>query len=81
MEYMVYGYLRRGDQYLKAYYAYKAAAESYLSTVGEELDGTTCKDNMARIKDLQSNPDLNIGFERPRWDINRPSLFYPTVSL
>ena len=80
LEYMGYGYLRRGD-YLKAYGAYKAAAESYLGTVDEELDGTTCKDNMAKIKDMESNPDLNIGFERPRWDINWPSLFYLTSSL
>ena len=28
LEYMAYGYLRRGD-YLKAYGGYKAAAESY----------------------------------------------------
>ena len=76
LEYMGYGYLRIGD-YLNAYGAYEAAAESYLGTVDEEPDGTTCKDNMAKIKDMQKNPDLNIGFERPRSDINWPSLFYP----
>ena len=49
LEYMGYGYLRRGD-YLKAYSAYEAAADSYIGTVDEEPDGTTCKDNMAKIK-------------------------------
>ena len=76
LEYMGYGYLRRGD-YLNAYGAYEAAAESYLGTVDEHLDGTRCKDNMAKIKDMQKNPDLNVGFDRPRDDINCPSLFYP----
>ena len=76
LEYMGYGYLRRGD-YPNAYGAYEAAAESYLGTVDEELDGTTCKDNMAKIKDMQSNPDLNVGFKRPRFDNDYPSLFYP----
>ena len=64
LECMGYGYLRKGD-YLNAYGAYKAAAESYLGTVDEEPDGSTCKDNMAKIKDMQKNPGLNIGFERP----------------
>ena len=76
LEYMGYGYLRRGD-YLNAYGAYEAAAESYLDTVDKELDGTTCKNNMAKIKDVQKNPGLNVGFERSRYDINWPSLFYP----
>ena len=76
LEYMGYGYLRRGD-YLNAYGAYKAAAESYLGTVDEEQGCTNCKDNMAKIKDMQKNPDLNVGFDRPRADISWPSLFYP----
>ena len=46
LEYMAYGYLRRGD-YLKAYGGYKAAAESYI--------GTICKDNIAKIKYSTSN--------------------------
>ena len=79
LEYMGYGYLWRGD-YLNAYGAYEAAAESFLGTVEEEIDGTRCKDNMAKIKDMQKNPDLNIGFERPRLDINWPSLFYPDTT-
>ena len=73
---MGYGYLRRGD-YLNAYGAYKAAAESYLGTDIEEPNSTNCKDNMAKIKDMQKNPDSNVGFNRPGNDINWPSLFYP----
>ena len=65
-----------GD-YLNAYGAYKAAAESYLATVDEEPCCTNCKDNMAEIKDIQKNPDLNVGFERPARDNIWPSLFYP----
>jgi tetratricopeptide (TPR) repeat protein len=78
LEYMGYGYLRRGD-YLNVYGAYEAAAENYLGTVVEELDGTACKDNMAKIKDKQANPDLDDGFKRPRMDKDWPSLFYPAV--
>ena len=73
LEYMGYGYLRR-DDYPNAYGAYKAAVENYLSTVCEEKDGTRCKDNMAKIKDKQRNPDLNVDFERPRMD-NWPSFY------
>ena len=76
LEYMGYGYLRRGD-YLNAYHAYKSAAKSYLGTDLEEPNCTKCKDNMAKIKDMQKNPDSNVGFERPHNDINWPSLFYP----
>ena len=79
LEYMGYGYLRRGD-YPKAYGAYEAAADSYIGTVDEEPDATTCKDNMAKIKDMLKNPDLNIGFERPRHDNDYPSLFYPSAA-
>ena len=63
--------------YLKAYGAYEAAADSYLGTVDEEPDGTTCKNNMAKIKDMEKNPDLNVGFTRPSYDNDYPSLFYP----
>ena len=75
-EYMGYGYLRRGD-YPNAYKAYEAAAENYRGTVDEEPHCTKCKDNMDKIKDMQRNPDLNVGFKRPSNDINWPSLFYP----
>ena len=75
LEYMGYGYLRRGD-YLNAFDAYEAAAENYLGTVDEEIDGTTCRDNMIKIKDKQRNPDLNVGYERPRMDKDWSSLFY-----
>ena len=74
-EYMGYGYLRRGDS-LNAYSAYEAAAESYLGTDLEKRGCAKCKANMVKIKDMQKNPDLNVGFERPRWDIDWPSLFY-----
>ena len=75
LEYMGYGYLRRGD-FLNAYDTYKAAAESYRG-IDEEPGCTRCKDNMAKIMDKQRNPYLYVGFERPRGDIYRPSLFYP----
>ena len=76
LEYMGYGYLRRCD-YLNAYDTYKDAAESYLGTVDEEPYCTKCKNNMAKIKDMQRYPGLNVGFDRPRGDIYWPSLFYP----
>ena len=76
LEYMGYGYIRGGD-YLNAYGAYEAAAENYLDTVDEEPCRTNCKDNMVKIKDMQKNPDLNVGFERPLRDNDWPSLFYP----
>ena len=81
LEYMGYGYLRKGD-YSNAYSAYEAAVESYRGTVDEELDGnTTCKDNMAKIKEKQMNPDLIVGFQRPRTDFDCwESLFYPSES-
>lgn len=52
LEYMGYGYLRRGD-YDNAYGVYEAAAEHYCGTVDEELDKTVtaCKDNMEKIKE------------------------------
>ena len=80
LEYMGYGYLRRSD-YLNAYGAYEAAAENYLGTADEGPDGTACKDNMIKIKDKQRNPDLNVGFERPRMDKDWSSPFYVYVSL
>ena len=78
LEYMGYGYLRRGGS-LNAQGAYKAAAESYFGTVVEKRGSscTACKAKMAKIKDMQKNPDLNVGFERPREDIDWPSPFYP----
>ena len=78
LDYMGYGYLRRGD-YLNAYGAYEAAAESYLGTDLEELEGNRCKDNMALIRNKQRDPDLNIGFKRPCIDKDWLSLFYPGV--
>ena len=79
LEYMGYGYLRRGD-YVNAYGAYEAAAESFLGTVDEEAGCAKCKVNMARIKAKQRSPDLIVGFERPFADSNWPSLFYPAAT-
>jgi tetratricopeptide (TPR) repeat protein len=78
LEYMGYGYLRRGD-YLNAYGAYEAALEHYRGTVEEEPDSTTCRENVAKIEDKQRDPDLNVGFQRPRTDKDWAPLFYPTV--
>ena len=76
LEYMGYGYLRRGD-YVNAYGAYEAAAEKYIGTFQEVTDGTRCNRNMAKIKDKQKKPDFHVGYERPLLDVDR-SLFYPT---
>jgi tetratricopeptide (TPR) repeat protein len=76
LEYMGYGYLRRGD-YQNAYGAYEAAAESYHGTV-EAHATESCKDNMARIKMKQGNPDTVIGFYVPFMEIDK-TLFYPSV--
>jgi tetratricopeptide (TPR) repeat protein len=75
LEYMGYGYLRRGD-YHNAYGAYEAAAEKYIGTVYADADGGRCKNNMARIKQKQENTDTVIGFHRHDLDIDR-TLFYP----
>jgi tetratricopeptide (TPR) repeat protein len=76
LEYMGYGYLRRGD-YQNAYGAYEAAAEKYPGTVsvsGEER----CKENMARIKRKQANADAAVGFYRHGYDVDQ-CLFYPPL--
>jgi tetratricopeptide (TPR) repeat protein len=82
LEYMGYGYLRRGD-YQNAYGAYEAAAEKYLGTVHADRAGGRCEDNMARIKRKQGNPDIVVGFHRPGLDVDK-TLFYlpvqPSVS-
>ena len=75
--YMSYGYLRRGD-YQNAYGACEAAAERYLGTVDAAIV-EFCKDNMARIKWKQGNPDTVVGFYRPHSDVDR-TLFYPPHS-
>ena len=76
LQYMGYGYLRRGD-YQNAYGAYKAAAEGYLGTVDAHVV-ELCKDNMARIERKQGNPDTIIGFYRPGLEVDK-TLFYPPV--
>ena len=77
LEYMGYGYLRRGD-YQNAYGAYEAASEKYRGTFGARI-AERCKDNMASIKGKQGNPDAVIGFYRPLMDIDK-TLFYPPRS-
>ena len=65
LEYMGYGYLRRGD-YKNTYAsgAYEAAAEEYLGTVDDYIV-KRCKNNMAKIKSKQRNPDTVVNFYRP----------------
>ena len=77
LEYVGYGYLRRGD-YQNAYVAYEAAANKHLGTViahGAER----CQDNMAGIKFKEENTDMVIGFRRPDIDVDWQTLFYPPV--
>jgi len=76
LQYMGYGYLRRGD-YQNAYGAYEAAAERFLGTVDAHV-GELCKDNMAKIEWKQGNPDAVVGFYRPSLDVDE-TLFYPPV--
>ena len=77
LDYMGYGYLRRGD-YQNAYGAYEAAAEKYLGTV-DARSVKFCEDNMAMIKLKQENSDAVIGFYRPLSDYQFDTLFYPPV--
>jgi tetratricopeptide (TPR) repeat protein len=76
LEYLGYGYLRRGD-YQNAYGAYEAAAEKY-SGSGYNDSMMQCKKNMANIELKQGNPDAVIGFYRPFMDIDK-TLYYPLV--
>jgi len=78
LELMGYGYLRRGD-YKNAYGAYEAAGEKYRGTV-DAVAEAKCKDNVARIMRKQMDPEAEVGFHRPRGDVDR-SLFYPPVIL
>ena len=79
LEYMGYGYLRRGD-YQNAYGFYEAAAENYLGTVYANISGGKCKENMARIKLKEGNNDMVLGFYRHRLDSD-DTLFYPPVQV
>ncbi|KDR71046.1 hypothetical protein GALMADRAFT_75381 [Galerina marginata CBS 339.88] len=74
LEYMGYGYLRQGA-YQNAYCAYEAAGRQYISSSYPWVE-RICKDNMARIKQKQGDPDAIVGFYRPILDNDR-SLFYP----
>ena len=76
LEYMGYGYLRKGD-YRNAYAAYEAAAKTYVGTVWAHV-ARSCKDNMARIKRKGENADIVVGFYRPAADVD-DTPFYPPV--
>jgi tetratricopeptide (TPR) repeat protein len=76
LEYMGYGYLRRGE-YQNAYGAYEAAAEKYLGTI-DALCEMRCKESMARIKQKLENTEVVVGFYRHALDVDK-SLFYPLV--
>jgi len=76
LEYMGYGYLRRGD-YHNAYGAYEAAAEKYLGTVDARV-AEKCRENMAGIKFKEENTDMVTGFYRHHLDADQ-TLFYPPV--
>ena len=75
LNYMGYGYLRRGDLQ-NAYGAYEAAAEEYSGTFYTGA-AEPCKDNLGRIKRKQRSPEEVVGFYRPPLEIEN-SLFYPT---
>ena len=78
LDYMGYGYLRRGD-YQNAYGAYEAAAEKYGSTIFTD-SAKKCQNNMdSIIKRKQGSPDIVVGFYRPaNMDVDK-TLFYPRV--
>ena len=75
LDYMGYGYLRRGD-YQNSYGAYEAASEKYFGTVKADV-AIRCKNNIAEIKRKLESPDAIIGFFRPAMDIDRSSFYYP----
>lgn len=77
LEYMGYGYLRRGD-YGNAYEAYEAAAVEYCKS-GEAWVEERCRDNMARIK-RKREEDAVIGFRRPHLSVEN-SLYYGPVQV
>ena len=78
LDYMGYGYLRRGD-YQNAYVAYEAADEKYSCTIFDMAMGP-CKDNMTRIELKRGNPDTEVGFNRPVPVLGYDqTLFYPPV--
>ena len=76
LEYISYGYLRKGD-YQNAYCAYEVAAEKFLGTIYPS-SADRCKENMVRIERKQRNPDEIVGFHRPDLDMDS-TLFYPPV--
>jgi len=76
LEYMGYGYLRKGD-YQNAYGAYAAAAKKYVGTADADV-ARRCEENMAKIKNKEDT-DMIITFYRPGIDIDSDILFYPLL--
>ena len=77
LEYMGYGYLRRGD-FQNAYDAYEAVAEKYrnLGNVEGVIAALRCRDNMDSINLKSRNPNTFIGFRRPMSDVDARKGFY-----
>ena len=77
-----YVYLHTGA-YSDAYGAYEAAADNYASLGENSPDGRRCnresKSNMEDIQRKQENPDMHVGFYRPRLDRDHDELFYPPM--
>ncbi|KDR71106.1 hypothetical protein GALMADRAFT_75476 [Galerina marginata CBS 339.88] len=78
LEHMGYGYLRQGA-YQNSYHAYEAAATQYLYSSYPWIE-QICKDNMARIKQKQAEPNSVVGFYRPSTHYDK-TLFYPFGQL
>ncbi|PPR03756.1 hypothetical protein CVT26_005795 [Gymnopilus dilepis] len=76
LDYMGYGYLRRGD-YRNALEAYEAASGKWAGT-NETKSEKFCQENISKIKEKLRTPEAVIGFHRPGFD-NNDSLFYPLV--
>jgi uncharacterized protein HemY len=64
LEYLGYGYLRRGD-YGNAYEAYEAAAVKYGQSGEAWVEERYGRDNTTRIKRKREEYDVVIGFRRP----------------
>jgi hypothetical protein len=78
LEYMGYGYLRRGD-YGNAYGVYEAAEVEYCKS-GEAWVEERCGDNLAGMKRKREENGVVIGFRRPHLSVEK-SLFYGPVQV
>ena len=70
--------------YWDAYSAFETAVEAYAGLGEKSPDGkvfgSRCRENMARIKLKQENPNQRIGFYRPRCTREWRDLFYPAAT-